>query len=320
MAFFSSELAFDITTLDLHAVYAQPRNFGFIVADPVTFTPPALAFGGGTLTIPSVTITPGTILGVTAGQQTLLIGGNNVAVNPFGEAIGGQVTLIGQTLDGQVQFLLAGLNTSANAVSLATGSVATEDDALLFYGLLVRNDFIALSAGNDRFDAGEGKDLVVDQGGADKISGGYGDDFVLSGKGNDTVDAGSGSDLVLGGAGDDRIVAGLGNDVIWAGMGNDISAGGGGQDVFIFKPGDGKDHIMGFAAANDQILFAGPVSGLANLHMRQMGADLKITFADVTVILDQTLRSSVTLADFDIGGNGALEGAAHRFFDGWDYS
>lgn len=67
--------------------------------------------------------------------------------------------------------------------------------------------------------------------------------------GNDKANVINGSDKgesILGGAGNDKLYGNGGADTLWGGAGNDILTGGEGVDTFIYKPGDGKDTIMGY--------------------------------------------------------------------------
>ena len=78
---------------------------------------------------------------------------------------------------------------------------------------------------------------------ADTVSGTAFNDTVYAGGGNDTINTGSGNDIIRGGTGNDTINAGDGNDTITGGTGNDIIDGGLGNDTYVYKLGDGFDHI-----------------------------------------------------------------------------
>lgn len=64
------------------------------------------------------------------------------------------------------------------------------------------------------------------------------------------VNAGAGDDVVIGGMAGDFLVGGIGNDVLRAGAGIDSLIGGAGADRFVFRPGDGDDTIIDFAAGD----------------------------------------------------------------------
>ena len=51
---------------------------------------------------------------------------------------------------------------------------------------------------------------------------------------------------LVGGDGNDCISGGAGADTLWGGAGNDTLTGGAGDDVFIYKPGEGADKIVGY--------------------------------------------------------------------------
>jgi Ca2+-binding RTX toxin-like protein len=284
------------------------------------FALPDIPVGTATYPIPEHTYAFAVATRVDWGsEQVQALGGDGFAYDGQGDLVGGTATALFISNAGIAAAVVLGFSLNAASCYGVTQTASTADDIALFNQIFTGNDLIALSAENDVFNAGLGRDLVIDQGGADRINAGGGNDLVQAGKGNDRVDAGLGNDVVLGGAGNDVVQGGTGADVIWAGVGSDTVAGGLGADAFLFKAGDGTAVITDFSAADDQILFMGPKSGLANLHMMQMGADLKITFSDVTVILRDTLRSEVTLADVAAGGNAALATAADAFFLNWDY-
>ena len=322
MATFFSYSGFNIDTLDFSAALQGSHTTTTLDGSSLPLDLPAIGIGSTDYQLPAHTFIFESAIRVTVSDTANgeVLGGDGFAFDAFGELIGGTATVLATLTEGHLEMAVAGFAISAVALGNAAKSVTTVDDRNLFHSIFAGNDLIVTSAFNDTFDGGAGKDLICDLGGNDVLSGGDGTDLIIAGKGADRMNGDAGNDLILGGAGNDRIRGGTGADNIWAGTGSDTVAGGSGRDVFLFKSGDGADHIADFTAADDQIRFIGPAFGLGNLHMRQVGADLKITFADVTVILDNTLRSSVTLADFDIGGSGAVQDAAHRFFDGWDYA
>ena len=132
------------------------------------------------------------------------------------------------------------------------------------------------------------------------------------------MQSGPGNDLVLAGIGYDRVKGSAGADTFWAGAGSDTVTGGSGSNVFLFKSGDGSAVISDYSAG-DRLVYIGAPSGLANLVIRQMGADTKVTFADVTVILQGIDHHTVHAADILTGGGAVLSDAATAFFAGWDY-
>jgi len=68
--------------------------------------------------------------------------------------------------------------------------------------------------------------------------------------GNDTLNGSVYNDVIVGGAGNDAINGNAGDDIITGGLGDDTLKGGSGHEVFIFKPGDGHDHIADFGTGS----------------------------------------------------------------------
>ncbi|HHS94685.1 MAG TPA: hypothetical protein ENK63_05050, partial [Rhodobacterales bacterium] len=118
----------------------------------------------------------------------------------------------------------------------------------------------------------EALDILIGDGGANKLQGLDGNDD-LQGKGGD--------DLLIGGRGDDTLT------------------GGAGGDTFLFRRGDGNDTITDFAAAEDHIKIRG-ARDLADLDFTASGGDVEISFRNTTITVE-----TVTLAemqDADIFG------------------
>ena len=320
MAVFFSELAFDANNLDFNAPFRTTHTVTEVGVGSVPFDFPAVPVGLSTFEVPSHTIAFSMGIRVDwGGNRVIALGGDGFVYDDQGDLVGGTATAMFVSNAGLPAAAVLGFALSAADCNAVTQTAATGDDIALFNRMFTGNDLIGLSAQNDVFNSGPGRDLIVDTGGSDKINAGGGNDLVLSGKGNDRVDASLGNDVVAGGAGNDRILGGAGLDILWAGVGSDTVTGGLGADAFLFKAGDGTASITDFNAAEDQILFMGPASGLANLSIVKAGSDVRITFSDVTVLLLDTLRSEVTLADVTVGGNAALATAADAFFAGWDY-
>ena len=78
---------------------------------------------------------------------------------------------------------------------------------------------------NDIITTGAGDDVLLGNGGQDRLSAGDGDDLVNAGTGNDTVDGGAGADLLNLEDGNDKAQGGLGADTINAGRGDDLVYG-----------------------------------------------------------------------------------------------
>ena len=61
---------------------------------------------------------------------------------------------------------------------------------------------------------------------------------------NDLILGESGTDTLKGEGGWDVLYGGQGNDILVGGPGDDVLDGGPGVDKYIWKPGDGNDHII----------------------------------------------------------------------------
>ena len=94
----------------------------------------------------------------------------------------------------------------------------------------------------------DGKDglseVILGQGGNDKITAGLGDDDIYGGTGNDFMRAGDGNDLLDGGEGNDRMVGGTGDDRMVGGAGNDVFYIDSAQDQIVEAAAGGHDKVM----------------------------------------------------------------------------
>lgn len=119
------------------------------------------------------------------------------------------------------------------------------------------DSFLTASEGRNRFEGGDGQDILVGGSGRDTLRGGKGDD-VLIGRGDDDVlDGGTGDDVLYGGAGDDRLIGSAGADLLHGGSGDDTVDGGpglrsappGGSHLLdlgnVLIGGSGDDTIQG---------------------------------------------------------------------------
>lgn len=145
-------------------------------------------------------------------------------------------------------------------------------------------------------------------GGADNLTGQIvfalgGDDKLTGTEANDLLVGGAGQDTVSGGAGNDRLYGGAHNDRIHAGDGNDLMNGGHGDDVFVFDGSmSGSKTIQDFNRATDQddvLEFSGLFTGFNDVMSAasQVGDDVRIQTAELTIILEDTTLDSLSADD-----------------------
>jgi Ca2+-binding RTX toxin-like protein len=129
------------------------------------------------------------------------------------------------------------------------------------------------------------------------LLGGKGRDTLKGGAGGDRLKGGDGADRLAGGEGDDWLLGGAGADRLAGQAGSDVLTGGGGRDVFVFRSGDGIDHITDFQPGQDRI---------------EMASALLDPGATLLDALDDVLTFHNGAAILDLGGGDALviDGAA----------
>lgn len=186
------------------------------------------------------------------------------------------------------------------------------------------DDTITGGGGRDVIDGGEGADSVHGGGGNDTISGQNGDDILfgrfhndrlqggrgddqlrgnqgndvlVGGTGDDTLSGGSGNDTLLAGSGDDRLQGSRGNDRIIGQRGDDTLTGGRGDDIFVFNRGHGDDVITDFTAGDDHIRILNGADNLADLTFETQGADVLVSFADVSILVEDITLAVLQDAD-----------------------
>ena len=160
--------------------------------------------------------------------------------------------------------ILSGADRSVVLAGNGDDSVTIANDVhLLNVSLGDGKDVLVSEGGSLAVWAGRGPDEVVAASGADylfggpdddRLDGGKGDDTIAGERGNDTLLAGPGLDLVTGGVGDDTIEGGPGDDLLFGdegsdrligGLGADLLEGGGDADQLV---GDlGEDRLLGHA-------------------------------------------------------------------------
>ena len=84
----------------------------------------------------------------------------------------------------------------------------------------------AVIVGNTNIVGGEGRNVVVADGGQQFMVLGADDDELHAGAGDDTVGSKGGNDKLWGDEGNDKVVGGIGNDELHGGDGNDLLQGG----------------------------------------------------------------------------------------------
>lgn len=140
-----------------------------------------------------------------------------------------------------------------------------------------------------------GDSLIEGHGGNDIITSLFGDDILFGGTGNDhlttiagenLLDGGSGNDYLFsirgnsalrGGAGDDILRSQSGNNLFIGGKGDDQLQGGKGDDAYLFRLGDGHDHINE-RGGDDRLTLEGVSHD--QLWLWQTGRDLNIGIID----------------------------------------
>lgn len=150
------------------------------------------------------------------------------------------------------------------------------------------SDKLSGNNGNDKLFGGSGNDNLSGGNGFDKLFGGWGADVLLGDKGNDVLNGHSGHDDLSGGAGQDTLIGGKGNDVL---------SGGDGADVFKFSSGHGKDTVLDFTVGTDLIEITNGASGLDDLSLQMAGDDVLISFANVTILVEDTTVDQLQDAD-----------------------
>ncbi|WP_083100637.1 calcium-binding protein [Pseudophaeobacter leonis] len=177
------------------------------------------------------------------------------------------------------------------------------------------NDTLKGGSGDDRLLGGlsndtllgqDGKDILLGEDGNDLLNGGAGNDRVNGGKDDDRLTGGNGHDTLAGSQGDDSLVGGAGNDTLLGGngrdslighKGNDLLVGGGGKDIFVFHKNHGDDTIRDFASGQDLIEIGRGASRFGQLDITQQQDDVLISFANVTILVEDASWSDIAQAD-----------------------
>ncbi|MGB3317031.1 MAG: CAP domain-containing protein, partial [Albidovulum sp.] len=164
------------------------------------------------------------------------------------------------------------------------------------------NDTLNGGTGRDTISGGADDDLLSGKSGSDVLRGNNGNDVLRGSTGYDTLKGGSGDDTIYGGSGKDRIFGGDGNDWIRGDKGDDRLTGGAGADEFVFASGHGTDRITDFEDGIDRIRILAGAADFGDVQISAVsGGDTRVTFADVTIILEDTDPSDIGASDFIFG-------------------
>jgi serralysin len=181
------------------------------------------------------------------GEVTSFIG-TGFTYNNLGNPVGGTVTQLTDTFQGQPVYNVTGF--SIPATQFLTWAV-TGDTAAAKQAVFGGPDTIVGSAGGDVLRSLSGNDSVSGGDGNDILDGGSGNDTVMAGTGNDQIVDASGQNYLRGDDGNDNISGGSDFDDINGNMGNDTAHGNAGDDWVV----GGKDQDMLFGdAGSDQVL------------------------------------------------------------------
>ncbi|MBM1817047.1 calcium-binding protein [Pseudosulfitobacter pseudonitzschiae] len=161
--------------------------------------------------------------------------------------------------------------------------------------------------GNDTLDGGTGHDTLSGGSNRDRLTGGRGRDLLDGGRSRDVLDGGRGDDTLYGGDSKDALYGNWGDDVLFGdagsdrlagNQGNDTLTGGAGADLFVFKAGDGVDTITDFEDGVDRIRIVTGAGSMDDLTITDLGADVRLTFADVTVVMLGVDHTVLDATDF----------------------
>jgi Ca2+-binding RTX toxin-like protein len=240
--------------------------------------------------------------------------GRGIALNSAGDIVSGRISAAASWFfdaradDWFYNIAFTGFDVAATDFFAAQQTLSQADDKRLIAQMLRGNDTIILSSGadwanglggNDTIRGGAGKDTLYGGSGNDRIFGGSDSDQIRGGGGADLLNGGGGMDRLVGGNGDDTLLGGLGTDVLEGGRGNDRLTGGGGADSFVFARGMGRDTVTDFADGIDRIVLRGTGGAEPAMSITQVGDDVRILWANTTILLKDIARSQITSDDFD---------------------
>jgi len=141
--------------------------------------------------------------------------------------------------------------------------------------------------------------MVIGNGGDDRLYGEGGNDLLLDDAGDDMLDGGAGDDVLDGGAGNDTLLGGAGNDVFVhaAGGGDDVVQDSGGADAIRFGAGIAASSVTVRRSGNDlQLRLSG---GNGSVTVKDWFASSakrveQVQFADGTTWNESAIRTRLT--------------------------
>ena len=80
--------------------------------------------------------------------------------------------------------------------------------------------------------------------------------------------------------------------------GNDILTGGRGADLFVFGSGDGDDTVTDFQIGLDLIRITSGADAFRDLRITSHGDDVRVSFDDVTILLQGVDADDLARSDF----------------------
>lgn len=161
---------------------------------------------------------------------------------------------------GKVIYAYSGNDTVTNSADNVYISGGSGNDYIKSYSD-ADNVTVHGDAGADNITVSSNNALIYGDDGNDKIWAYREGNFIYGGSGDDYIyTENNNNGFVSGDAGDDTITAykgthltlsgGAGNDSLWGSSGSDTLIGGSGNDIFVYKPGEGIDHITDFSGGD----------------------------------------------------------------------
>lgn len=174
-------------------------------------------------------------------------------------------------------------------------------------------DLLNGGAGNDVLNGGTGNDRAEFQSSAlqamtvNLVTGramGLGTDTlvsieqVITGSGADRITGNGAGNALFGNAGKDKLFGNGGADRLTGGAGADQLTGGSGADRFIFTLGAGTDRVLDFQNGVDRFEIVDGANSFAQVRVADAGADVRITFGNVVILVEDTAHTLIGASDF----------------------